>query len=59
MLTKITTTGLLFACFLFIPLCSSNEYDPPDWVKAVVIVPGLLGLVTAFGGALLLIWAQP
>jgi hypothetical protein len=57
MIHKIIQTGLMLSVLLMIPGALKGVADPPAWVKASILVPGVLGLVMAFVGLLALIWA--
>lgn len=56
MLYKIVKTGLLLSAMLLIPGALKDALDPPDWVKAAIIITGATGVVVAFVGTLLAIW---
>jgi hypothetical protein len=48
---KISIIGWLFALLLVIPgMCEKSNIDPPILVKAIVLIPGFLGLLGVFIG---------
>lgn len=56
MLYQVVLTGLLLSVLLLVPGALKNCAEPPKWVMVAIIVPGVLGLATAFLGTLVLIW---
>lgn len=57
MLPKIIQTGMVLSALLLVPGAMRGVVDPPTWVKVFILVAGILGLVVAFIGLLVLIWA--
>jgi len=53
---KIFLTGLLLFSLIIIPLLGEKDFNPPFPFKAIVIVPVIIGFITMFTSALLMIW---
>lgn len=56
MVHKIIQTGMVLSVLLMIPGVMRNAEEPPDWLKVLIIAPGLIGLAMVFFGILTLIW---
>ena len=56
MIHKIIQTGLVLSVLLMVPGVMKGAAEPPDWVKALILVPGSAGLAMVFVGTLALIW---
>lgn len=57
MIHKIIHTGLLLSALLLIPGALKDVVDPNGWIKAFIVVGGMLGLLMSFVGMFFLIWA--
>ena len=57
MIHKLIQTGLVLSVLLMLPDALKGVIDPPAWVKASILLLGMLGLAITFIGLLALIWA--
>ena len=57
MIENIVHTALILALLLVLPGIM-KEYDPPDWIKLAILIPGILGAAIAFFGGIVLVWMK-
>ncbi len=59
---KIILTGYILASLLVVPLIFKwlgiDDSEVPDWFKAMIIIPGFIGLVMMFFGFIAKVWAK-
>lgn len=55
MIENIVHTALLFSLLLIIPSMLKNV-DVPFFVKAIIMVVGIFGIILSFFGSIALIW---
>jgi hypothetical protein len=54
---KIALTGWLFSLLLLVPAIFGRlNIEPQIWVKAIILIPGTLGIAFVFIGLIVAIW---
>ncbi len=51
----LNTSLILFGLFIIVPRLIE---DPPMWVKAAIVIPGLLSLIASVISSITLVWMR-